>query len=74
MITKDKLLHAGVGAAMGLLGLFLPLSFPIVLSILAAVGKDLYDLKVKKTEFDMEDIYFTLGGTLLTAIPLGMVG
>lgn len=65
IISQDKLLHFSIAA---LLTIWLQRLISVELSVFIVfamiIGKEVYDLKIKKTKFDYIDILFGLFGLL----------
>lgn len=74
MITKDKLYHLIAGFGIGLvLGFWQPV-VALFAAWLAGMGKEVYDLYIKKTYADPVDAIATLiGGIFGTAIAILVV-
>ena len=72
----DKILHALVGFFLGLLGhyLFIDSILMIAPVVIGAVGKELYDKYIKKTEFDFFDMFATLVGGVAGIFLYGAIG
>lgn len=69
MIPEDKLYHAAAGAAIGLLCLWSPTASAVTV-LLAALGKEAYDLRSKTWTPEFMDIFATLVGWALVAVCL----
>jgi hypothetical protein len=68
-IEKDKLLHFGVSAAIVLLVTFFAgnVLAGIVLALVAGLGKELFDLLIRKTEFSWDDVVADILGIIVGA-------
>ena len=78
-ITKgqDKVLHFLAGFVVGVFGmLLLPYDFipyPVVAVVAVAVGKELYDKYIKKTDFDFFDMLITICGGFVGIVSMGVM-
>ncbi len=68
VIAYDKILHFLTGFMLSTLLSFTCIWINIGLLIIIAVGKEYYDLKVKKTLFDWKDCFATLLGGITAII------
>jgi hypothetical protein len=70
MIAQDKLLHFFYGFLIFLvMALVVSNEVALLITLGVAIGKECYDLYIKKTVFDLIDIVFTvLSGTLITLL------
>ena len=60
-IPQDKLLHFFYGALISFaLDFFIPKLYVILIVLVIALAKEVYDLTVKKTKIDFLDILFTI--------------
>lgn len=70
MIPKDKLYHAAVGAAVGLLSPF-SLGWSAVLCLVLAIGKEvIWDWRLNKGTPEFLDVFATVAGWALVAVLL----
>lgn len=70
---KDALLHALAGMILSILAVF-SVSFSVVAILIAAAGKEIFDLITKKGTPDVKDFLATLFGGLLGIVTLLLFG
>ena len=85
MIPQDKLYHLIAGAAISLFtflgGLLIGmttaehtlLTLALITPIIGGVAKELYDLKIKKTYFDIWDMVVTIAGGWVVTISIQVI-
>jgi hypothetical protein len=62
----DYLIHFLAGIAIGAFtSIFVDPIYGLVSSLVVGLGKELYDLKVKKTQFELVETAFTFSGGFL---------
>jgi len=67
----DKLLHFLVGFFIcTVASALMPLWIGFMISIVAGIGKEVYDLKIKKTFYSWPDMVFTIIGGLIALFVL----
>lgn len=67
---QDKVLHALVGFIAGVLFSIISPLVGVIGVLILAIGKELYDLKIKKTEFDFFDMFSTIFGGVVGIMAL----